>query len=112
MKKYENLFLFSVGDDGEDYGLYIMELNCKLHDEESYLVYYYDGDKFVHIKKDDRKYFSPYSEIKLVKDEFGKEYSGKALSNRFLECIKAYKEGLPGYAVFCKELDDKILECD
>lgn len=108
MKKYDDIFEFSTGDDNEKYGLYIMELNCALHDDESYLMYYFDEDKFIHRGNIERKTFVAGSRVKLVKDEFGNEYIGKALEKRMLECIKAYREALPDYLVYHKKTEERL----
>ncbi len=105
MKKYDEIYAFSTGEEGEEYGLYIMELNCVLHDGEFYLMYYFDGDKFIHRGENERKYFLPGSKIKSCKDEFGNQYTGDALKKRMLECIQAYIEEFPGYLEYYKETE-------
>lgn len=98
--------MFFAGDSEEEYGLYIMDTNCPLHRDGMYLIYYFDGDKFIHRGETEKVKFISSHRIKTLKDEFGNEYMGEALEKRLLECMRAYREELPGYIAYCKESED------
>lgn len=108
MSRREEVFWFSTGDDDEEYGLYIMEINCRLHRNGSYLMYYFDGDQFLQRGAREKELFVPASDIKLVKDEFGNEYIGDALLRRLQEGIKAYRQELPGYLAYHDETEELL----
>jgi len=101
-------YLFSTGDDDEEYGLYLMEINCDLHKEGFFLMYYFDGDLFLYHREDVKKLFKPASEIHSCKDDMWNEYTGDKLTAYFRKCIKAYKEEYPGYVEYFKESEEKF----
>lgn len=112
MKEYDGIYEFSTEEGDEGYGLYIMEVKCSLHTESSYLMYYFDGDSFIHRGEGSRKLFSNPSQLKSCKDEFGNTYTGTALKSRMLEAVKAYIEELPSYQAYVIETDEKLSQCD
>lgn len=97
MATNDQKFLVSVGDAGQDYGLYVMERESVHHEKNAWMAYYYDADSFCHIKDGEKASFIATTELISCKDEFGNVYEGKQLLKRIKDAIKAYKEELPGY---------------
>jgi len=107
MNEFEG-YLFSTGEEDEEYGLYIMEIDCDLHQDDFYLMYYFDGDTFIHRQEEYKKLFKPSSEIPLCKDDIGNEYTGEKLNTYLSECLNAYKEEYPGYLKYFNDTKEKF----
>lgn len=98
-------YLVSSGDTDDEYGLFIMEANEAKAEKEMYLVYFFDEDRFTHIKHKELKLFVTPNNLSSCADEFGNEYTGDSLESRIMEAIKAFKEELPGWKQCLKESD-------
>jgi hypothetical protein len=98
-------YLVSSGDTDE-YGLFVMEADEAKHEKDMYLAYFFDADRFTHIKREELRLFVSPEKLNSCTDEFGAEYTGKKLEARIKEAIKAFNEELPGWKRYIEESKD------
>lgn len=106
MNRYDGIYMLSTGESDEEYGLYLMEVKCCLHTEDTYLLYYFDGDLFIHRDENAKRLFVRPSQLTTCKDEFNNEYSGDELVKRMQKAIQAYKEEFPGYLSYFNKSEE------
>ncbi|MEB8535117.1 hypothetical protein [Acidithiobacillus ferriphilus] len=99
-------YLVSSGDTDDEYGLFVMEADEAKHEKEMYLAYFFDADRFTHIKREELRLFVSPENLNSCTDEFGNEYTGKSLEARIKEAIKAFNEELPGWKRHIEESKD------
>lgn len=109
MKIIDDMYVVSCGDASDEYGLFVMEAIEAKTSKTMYLSYFFDGDRFMHIKPDELELFVKPSTLDSCRDEFGDEYTGKSLEIRIREAIKAYEEELPGWKKYVEDTDARVL---
>jgi hypothetical protein len=108
MKEYDELYAFSNRDENEEYGLYLLKIECSLHTEKTSLIYSFDADTFINIDKKEASSFVMPSLLSSCKDEFKHEYVGTQLKQRMFDAIRAYEEEFPGYLAYINDTDEKF----
>ena len=108
MKEDEDEYLVSCGDAEDEYGLFVMKADESMVNKEAYLAYFYDQDRFFHIQPDKLKLFVKPRNLNSCNDEFGNEYAMEALKSRIKEAIKAFKEELPGWERYVRDMDERL----
>ncbi len=99
-------YLVSSGDADDEYGLFIMKEDEAKNEKEMYLAYFFDADRFIHLKREELRLFVSPEGLKSCTDEFGNVYTGKSLEARIKEAIKAFNEELPGWKRYMEEAKD------
>lgn len=112
MKKTRSRFLVSKGDSNHEYGLFIIEVDDPLKEENVILTYCFDFDDFSSWPAKDVSLFVTPSELLSCKDEFGNEYRNQALGDRIKQGIRAYKEELPGYMEYLADFNQRLAGCE